>query len=306
RARIKTAIYETGYIPNAAARSLRSRSTRQLSLVVDDIGNPAYIEIMRSVQQVARQHGHRLLIQSTDGRLDEEVGILRDLAQHYADGLVLTSTRFSPKLAHQLVSPAVPVVVIGSPPDELLVDAVGADARRGARDAVQHLLQRGSSQLAMINGPAETLPAQSRRAGFLDGCGAGGTSGAADPVVVHAPDYTAEAGYHALAGLLDFSTPDGLLCANDQLAIGALEACLDRGVEVPQQLAIAGMDDTREARLCRPTLTSVDLRFADRGRIAGQMLLDRIQGRYDGPPRRVEVPTRLVPRDSTAREVARD
>ncbi len=299
RTRVQAAVREIDYTPNAAARSLRARMTGQLSLVVDDIGNPAYIEIMRSLQELARQHEHRLLVQSTDGRVDEELGILRDLGQRYVDGLVMTSTRFAPEVARQLRAPAVPVVVIGSLPDELPVDAVGADARGGARGAVEHLLEQGCSRLAMINGPAETLPARSRLRGFLDGVTAGEVR--FEPVVRHAA-FTSEAGYAAALDVLDArQRPDGLLCANDQLAVGALEACFDRGVEVPRELALVGMDNTRDATVCRPRLSSVDLRFADRGRIAGQLLLDRIQGRYSGAARRVRVQTQLVRRESSQR-----
>lgn len=299
RSRVEAAVREIDYTPNAAARSLRARSTRQISLVVDDIGNPAYVEVMRSLQEVARQHGLRLLVQSTDGRLEEELGILHDLGQRYVDGVVLTSTRFAPKLARRLREPAVPVVVIGSLPDDLPVDSVGADARGGARDAVQHLLEQGCTKLAMINGPVETLPARSRLQGFTDGLGAAGIR--TEPAVQYA-GFTSEAGYTAALKLLDArDRPDGVLCANDQLAIGALDACIDRGVQVPHELALIGMDNTREATVCRPRLSSVDLRFADRGRLAGQLLVDRIQGRYSGAARRVRVHTELVQRESSLR-----
>lgn len=299
RARIEAVIREIDYVPNASARSLRSRATRQLSLVVDDIGNPAYVEIMRALQEVARQHDHRLLVQSTDGRVEEELEILQDLGQRYVDGLVFTSTRFSPQLTRQLISPAVPVVVIGSLPDDVHVDAVGADARGGARDAARHLVDEGCSRLAMINGPAETLPAQSRRRGFLEGSAESDI--ATEPAVLHA-GFTAEAGYAAALELFEGPhRPDGLLCANDQLAVGAIEACTDRDIDVPGELAVVGMDNTRDGTVCRPTLSSVDLQFADRGRIAGQLLLDRIQERYTGSARRVRVPAALVVRGSSQR-----
>lgn len=149
----------------------------------------------------------------------------------------------------------------------------------------------------MINGPLGTLPAQSRLAGFRDGLEAGES-----PPVVHAQAFTPEAGYEAAVRLLDSgASPDGILCAADPLAIGTLNACTDRGLSVPHDVALVGMDNGRDAMLSRPRLTSVDLHFADRGRLAGQMLLDRIQGRYDGAPRRHSVPADLVVRGSSAR-----
>jgi LacI family transcriptional regulator len=299
RERVERVIREIGYTPNAAARSLRSRATRQLSLVVDDIGNPAYVEIMRAMQDVARESGFRLLVQSTDGRADDELAILQALGQRYVDGLVLTSISFTPEVVGELADTAVPVVVIGSVPEGVPVDTVSAAAAGGARAAVLHLAEQGGTRFAMVNGPAETRPAVSRLQGFRDGLVAIGA--AAEPVVLHTA-FTAEAGYEAATALLSRDErPDSILCANDQLAVGVVDACADQGIAVPGDIAVVGMDNTRDAELCRPRLSSVDLRFRDRGRIAGQMLLERIDGRYDGAVRRVQLDTDLVQRESSLR-----
>lgn len=298
RERVRKAVLETDYFPSAAARSLRGRSTGQLSLVVDDIGNPAYVETMRALQALAREHGLRLLVESTDGRLEEELRVVESLRQRYVDGLIMTSTRFQPKLVKALREPAVPVVVIGSVPDGLAVDSVGADAADGARIATDHLLDQGCERLAMVNGPEGTLPARSRSGGFRAALAA---RGAGEPVITHAAAFTREAGYEATARLLAEHDVDGLFCANDQLAVGAFHACQDAGLRVPEDVALVGMDNSRDATVCRPQLSSVDLRFADRGRLAGQMLLDRIHGRYTGAPRRQQVYTELVVRGSSSR-----
>lgn len=300
RSRVEAAIREIGYTPNAAARSLRSRSTRQLSLVVDDIGNPAYVEIMRALQGVAREHGYRLLVQSTDGRDAEEHEILQALGQRYVDGLVLTSTRFTTDVVRQLDRTPVPVVVIGTLPGDVRVDAVSSDARGGAHAAALHLVAQGGTSFAMINGPQDTRPATTRLRGFREGLTAAGIR--RHPVVRHAP-FTTGAGHRAMTDLLGrHGRPDSVLCANDLLAIGAIEACLDAGVDVPRDVAVVGMDNTRDALVCRPRLSSVDLRFLDRGRIAGQMLLERIDGRYDGAVRKVQLQTELFARGSSNRQ----
>lgn len=295
RQRVEDAIREIDYVPNAAARSLRAQSTRQLALVVDDIGNPAYVELMRSLQEVVRDAGNRLLLQSTDGRDDEEIAILDSLGQRYVDGLVMTSTRFSPGVVERLSRAPVPVVVIGSPPT-LPVDCVSTDAAAGIRAAVEHLIGRGCHRLAMINGPAQTLPAQTRLQGFLDGAADGG---AVVSMVVHS-DWGRTAGHEAAGRILDRAErPDAIVCANDQLALGVLDACRDRGVEVPTGLAVTGVDNTRDAGVCRPQLTSVDLSLAERGGIAGRLLLDRISGAVTGEPQQIAVDTTLVVRESS-------
>ncbi|UNX54834.1 substrate-binding domain-containing protein [Georgenia sp. TF02-10] len=269
-----------------------------MSLVVDDIGNPAYIEVMRALQALAREHGFRLLVESTNGRIDEELRVVESLRQRYVDGLVMTSTRFPPRLVEALRAPAVPVVVIGSVPDRFAGDSVGADAVGGARTATEHLIEEGCERLAMVNGPEGTLPARSRAGGFRAGLAARGLDA---PVIRHAAEFTREAGYETTVRLLAEHDLDGIVCANDQLAIGALHACEEAGRRVPEDIALVGMDNSRDTTVCRPQLTSLDLRFADRGRLAGQMLLDRIQGRYTGAPRRQQVYTELVVRGSSRR-----
>lgn len=298
RQRIEAAAHEIGYTPQAAARSLRGGSTRQISFVVDDIGNPAYVDAMRSLQDLAREHGLRLLVESTNGRPEEELRVLKDLGQRYVDGLVLTSTRFGSRITKELQRPAVPVVVIGSVPEEVAVDSVGADARGGARLAAEHLVEQGCVALAMVNGPEGTLPARSRAQGFRDGLSARGVP---EPPIRHAREFSREAGYESTSELLAERHVDGILCANDQLAIGAFHACMEQGLRIPEDIALVGMDNTRDTTVCRPQLSSVDLRFADRGRLAGQMLLDRVQGRYTGAPRRQSVLTDLVTRGSSLR-----
>ncbi len=297
RTRVNAAVRDTGYVRNAAARSLRGRSSHQISLVVDDIGNPAYVEAMRSLQDLAREHGLRLLVESTFGQLEEELKVMHALGERYVDGVVLASTRFAAPLIQELRSPVVPVVVIGSAPCDVQVDSVGADARGGARAATEHLRQQGCETIAMINGPIGTLPAQSRLAGFRDGL-----EPDASPPVIHADAFTPDAGYEAAVRLLESGvSPDGILCAADPLAIGALNACIDHGLSVPDDVALVGMDNGRDSMMSRPRLSSVDLHFGERGRLAGHMLLDRIHGRYDGAPRRQIVHTDLIVRGSSDR-----
>lgn len=299
RRRIGHAIRETGYTPNAAARSLRAGSTRQISLVVEDIGNPAYVEAMRSLQEIVQEHGFRLLVESTYGELEKELKAIQSLAEHRVDGLVLFSTGFAPRLIEELRAPAVPVIVVGSTPEGVEVDSLGSDAHGGARRAAQHLAERGCRRLAMVAGPHGTLPGRTRLEGFL--AGLDDDVERTEPQVVHASAFTRDAGYEAAGTLLDSDVrPDGIVCANDQLAVGTLNACLDAGLRVPEDVALVGMDNSRDATICRPQLSSVDLRFSDRGRLAGQMLLDRIQGRYEGAPRRQRVFTNLVVRGSSS------
>lgn len=296
RERVRAAVREMDYKPNAAARSLRSNATHQLSLVVDDIANPAYLDIVASLQDVAREASYRLLLQSSAGSQDEELSILEGLGQRYADGLVMTSTRFTPAVQSALENAPVPVVVIGSSLD-IPVDCVSVDASAGVRSAVHHLVDNGCRRLAMINGPSDTLPANTRLNGFLGGCADTQTIVS---VVLNADEWSREAGHTVAARILDRDErPDAIVCANDQLGLGVLDACRERDVDVPADLAVVGVDNSRDASVCRPGLTSLDLSFAERGRIAGRLLLDRIGGTLTEDAQRIQVDTHLEVRESS-------
>lgn len=298
RNKVEAAVAEMDYKPNAAARSLRAQDTRQVALVVDDIANPAYLDIVAAVQEVVREDGRRLLLLSSNGRDDEERAILDSLGQRFVDGLVMTSTRFSPSVVAALRQAPVPVVVIGSSSD-LPVDRVAVDAGAGVRTAVAHLADQGCHHLAMVNGPAHTLPAQSRLNGFLGGAADAHVSVA---VVLHGDDWDRESGRRAGLDMLDRANPpDAVLCANDQLALGVLDACYEQQVAVPDDLAVVGVDNSRDANVCRPRLTSLDLSFSERGRIAARLLLDRISGQVVGDAQDIQVETTLVTRASSQR-----
>lgn len=296
RQKVHSVVRELNYRPNAAARSLRSQATGQLALVVDDIANPAYLEIVAALQGVAQEGSYRLLLQSSGGSEAEELAILESLGQRYTDGLIMTSTRFGPDVQDALSTAPVPVVVIGSCLD-IPVDCITVDAPEGVRGVVHHLVDGGCGRLAMVNGPGGTLPARSRLNGFL--------AGAADvftPIsaVLDGRDWTREAGREAAMAMLERQDrPDGLVCANDQLALGVLDACHELDIGVPGDLAVAGVDNTRDASVCRPRLTSLDLSFAERGRIAGRLLLDRISGAVADGPQRIRVDTSLHVRESS-------
>ncbi|AXK37812.1 LacI family transcriptional regulator [Streptomyces armeniacus] len=310
--RVERAATELGYVPNAVARSLKGGRSLQLTFAMQDIGNPVYVSMVRQIQAITKAHGYRLLLHSTDAVVEDELAVVRSLADRTSDGLVLCPIRITPEHLEALRGAAQPVVVIGSLPDdaEPPVDSVRADSVTGAELAVRHLIRTGRRRIAFVNGPADTVPGRNRYRGYraaLADCGL-----ASDPALVTNTDFTIEAGTEALHRLLDEdragsgSGPgrlDAVFCANDQLALGAAHALHARGLRIPADVAVAGMDDTSLTRASWPPLTSVDLGSAERGRIAAEMLLDRIterDGTSRAPARTETVTPRLVVRASSA------
>jgi LacI family transcriptional regulator len=295
--RVTEAAAAVGYVPNAAARSLRSRRTGQIAFAMPDVANPIYTTMVGSIAQVARAHGSRLILHSTDASAGDELAFLADLKQRYVDGLVLASLEFTPAHADAVAAAAVPVALIGNPPEGTKVDTVRANSSVGAALAVKHLIERGRRRIAFVNGPERTAPGSARRRGYLSGLRSSRLARDDDLIEV-AADFTIEAGREAAARLLERARPDALFCANDLLALGALGPLREAGLDVPRDVALVGMDDTVLARVTTPTLTSVDLGGAQRARIAAELLLARI----DRPSRRVRtvaVDPRLVVRESS-------
>lgn len=297
-ARVQTAAAELGYLPDARARSLKVGRTEQLVLAVADVGNPVYVSMMRAVEAVVRSAGYRLVVSSTGSDHTEEVGVVRSLARGYADGLIISPLRVTDELVAEMVDSRSPIVVVGVLPADVQLDNVRADSPRGVRFALEHLHAAGRRRVALVNGPTDTVPGSARAQGFARNVLRLGLDD--DPLLrVAAEDFTFAAGRVAAAELLDRCRPDGVLAANDLLAIGVLHELAARGLEVPREVAVVGMDDSELAPLASPALSSVGLGSADRGRLAAELLLDRIADPHRAA-RRLRVGPRLVVRASSS------
>lgn len=296
-AAVTEAAEAVGYVPNAAARSLRSRRTGQIAFAMPDVGNPVYTAMVAAIQEVARTQGLRLMLHSTGSDVEDELAMVRDLKHRFVDGLILASLYLTDAHATELRDAAVPVVVIGRPTKDMHVDSVRAHSRKGAADAVRHLFEGGRRRIALVNGPEHTVSGSSRRLGYLDGLRSCGLS-RDDRLMGVADDFMTGPGKAATERLLGGARPDAILCANDLLAAGALAALHARGLDVPDDVALVGMDNTALCEVTWPTLTSVDLGSAERARLAAELLVERIEA-PDREPQVVGVEPSLVVRASS-------
>jgi LacI family transcriptional regulator len=295
-ARVAAAAESVGYMPNAAARSLRSRRTGQVAFAMPDVANPVYTTMVSAIQQVAQASGRRLMLHSTDGDVVDELALLADLKQRYVDGLILCSLHFTDAHAAAVADAAVPVAIIGRPTKAAGVDTVRANSRRGAAEAVRHLYAVGRRRIAFVNGPEKTAPGSARRLGYLDGLRTCGLQ-RDEALTEVAADFMLEPGRTATERLLERVRPDAIFCANDLLALGALAALRSAGLDVPEDVAVVGVDNTSLASVSWPPLTSVDIGSYERARMAAELLLLRIE-RPGRRPRTVGVEPQLVVRAS--------
>ena len=296
--RVRAAAETLNYLPNHAAKSLRRQVSETVALVIPDIGNPVYVMMAKAVQEVVKAHGYHLTLISTDSVPQEELHAVQQLARRSVDGLILCALRVTPELVGRLEAAPGPVCVIGRVSPDARVDNVRVDSRQGVALGIAHLVAQGRRTIGFINGPGDTVPASARAAGFREALHAHGLP--VDPDLMVQAEFSVAGGHEGVGQLWASRRDlDGLFCANDVMAIGAMRALKERGVQVPDDVAVVGMDDIPEGLLCTPSLTSVSLQAAVRARTAAEMLFGALAGPGPAAARRVVVEPRLVTREST-------
>jgi DNA-binding LacI/PurR family transcriptional regulator len=300
RARVRAVIAELGYRPHAVGRQLRSGRTGLLALALPEVDIPYYAELARHVVDAARERGCTVLVEQTRGSLTTERELLDARETGLVDGLLFDPVAIS---AEELHARRVdnPMVLLGEGPAPGSIDHVGIDDRAAAREATEHLIAGGRRRIAFLGrqpqGRAAT--ARLRHAGWAAALAAAGLP-APDELALPVGEFTFADGAAAVTGALaDGIAFDALLCPSDLLAIGALHALGEAGVDVPGEVAVVGFDDIAVSAYTRPGLTSVRL---DRRAIAVtalHLLLERIAGEA-GPGRTEHTPHQLVVRGSSA------
>jgi len=292
---VRQAADDLAYRPNHMARGLQSGRTGQVAMLVPDAANPVYARMMSTLQSELDAHGIRLLMQQVPA---EPVDAVAALSAGLVDGAIVVALRVTDDVLAAVRTAAVPVVVLGLV-ETAGVDSVRADSHAGMGLLVDHLVAQGARRIGLIVGPVDTTPGRTRLDGFVAACERQGI--AADLVEV-ADDFTHAAARPAARAMLERGVPDAIVAANDAMALATLRECATRGLRVPHDLLLAGLDDTEPAELSVPSLTSIDLGAHARARIAARTLLSRIDGA--APTGQQAVAPRLVVRESTTKETA--
>lgn len=295
RDRVLEAIRDLGYRPNRAARQLRTNRSRMVAVIVPDITNPYYGVLTRGLADVVGGDAYGTYVCNTDGSLERELTFVHDVLDRGVDGIVLASVNVVAEHERAPARFGTPVVCIGERLPELDVDLVTADDEVGSQTAVRHLLGRGAQRIAMIRGPIDA--GQARDRGYSQALAEAGLD--VDPELMVRGDWTRRGGRSAMQALLALQPPPGaVFCANDLTAIGAMDAAHDRGLTIPDDIAVVGFDDVDAATIVTPQLTTVRNPAYESGREAGALLLTRMLGEYTGDGRTVVVACPLVQRAS--------
>lgn len=257
RRRVMEAIAELDYKPNALARGLVQKRTGAIGVVLPDVSNPFCAEVLRGMGDVAAMHGFHLLLVNSDLSLSKEAEGLAVLQEKQVDGVVYTSGAVTPE--HRTIFRALrrPVVLAATYDPEGEFAGVLVDSRRGAAMAVQFLADLGHRRIGAIHGPLrDPIAGLPRWEGYCDGARSRGLE--LSPQLAVEGDYRLESGYWAMDRLLNQrELPTAVVAASDLMAIGAMNAIMDRGLRVPEDISVVGFDNIWMAAAVRPSLTTV-------------------------------------------------
>ncbi len=299
RAAVFAAIRETGFIPNATARSLRARSTKMVLTLLDGIGDSFFTAILNSVEEALFEAGYGMVMGDTRGDTARESHYDRLVRSGQVDGVLLFSGRL-PAERFADIDASVPLTLVCNDIPELSVPFVESANRDAARTITEYLIGVGHRRIGHISGPKRGPESDDRLAGYRDALEAAGI--AFDPCLIWEGNYRAESGAEAAARrfLPMTERPTAVFAANDESAIGFIKAVRDAGLSVPADVSVAGYDDIGYAALFDPGLTTMRQPRAELGRVAAEILVRRMTGTGGLPPRITRLPCSLVVRESVA------
>jgi len=300
-ARVQAAAERLAYVPDAVARSLTTGRTQTVAVVVADVTNPFYPEIVEVLHGELGRKGYATVLLN-DPRGDDLVRLLRGRA---VDGLIAVSATLDERLRDQLSRLGMPLVLLNRDLERLDADRVVSDNVAGGALVAEHLLGLGHRRIGLIAGPANTSTARDRERGFRDALAARGLP--LDPALRREGSFSHHSGHQGCLELLRLpEPPTAIFCASDVVAFGALDAAKRLGVAVPERLSVVGYDDVAMAGWEAFALTTIRQPLAQMAKLSVRLLLDRLQPSGGGedpaasPPRREVFPPQVVKRETTA------
>ena len=298
--RVWKIVDELGYYPNTQARALVSGRSRIFGLIVSEIVNPFFPEIVQVFETIAVQHQYEILLTSTVHDPQRMEASVRRMIERRVDGVAVMTFGMEELLLEDLKVRNVPLVIVDVGPARPRVSNIKIDYLHGIRQAVQHLAALRHERIAFITGPLNLKSAMARRDAFAGSMKEIGL--AAHPNSIIEGDHTLEGGMRATATLLKQSPrPTAIMCSNDMTAIGVMRQCHDEKISIPHDLSVVGFDDIRLAQFILPPLTTVQMSQAELARLAFYALLKEVQSEQPAPHgSEYSLKTSLVLRESTA------
>jgi LacI family transcriptional regulator, galactose operon repressor len=297
--RVVEAAAKLGYRPNPVARSLRTRRSHTVGVLIPDLNNPLFPPIVRGLEDKLAAAGYVALIGNTDADPNRERLLFEQMRARHVDGFVLATATLHDKMLAEAAEAEIPVVLMNRLSSDYSFPSVSVDNEQGARMALTHLARLGHTRIAHIAGPQEASTGVSRLRGFREGM-AQHELAVDDHLIVYATKYTVEEGARCCRELLARrGSFTAIAAANDMLAVGCYAAFEEAAVDCPDELSLIGFNDMPFIDRLRPPLTTVRFPHYQLGTEAAQLLLERIGG-GSGPVKILYLAPELIVRGSTA------
>jgi LacI family transcriptional regulator len=298
RAKVMHAVESCNYYPNANARSLASGRSNTIGLLISDISNPFFPELVKSIETVAFEKGHEVILANTDYDDERTLNNVRRFIERKVAGVALMTSELDQGLIDELARCHVPVVFLDIGSAGACMSNIVVDYEAGIGEAITHLHWLGHRHIAYIGGPARLRSAAKRLEAFRDAMAYHLPESA--PPEIYEGDFRLEGGRRAAREMLGASElATAVVIANDMMALGVIQEFHERGLSVPEDISIVGFDDIAFASLSNPSLTTVCLPRVELGRKAVEALIATVE-HPDQQGVEINIPTYLVLRDSTA------
>ncbi len=304
RERVLKVVKDLNYIPSSLPRSLKTKVSKTVGMVITDITNPFYGAVVRGAEDVLARDGYTVLVGNSDGVPQKEENYYRTFVAKCVDGFVLITcpAAYPPAYFARHNVEERPVVLINRDYPGLRADAVLSDSEEGSCRAVSHLLESGYRRVAIIAGPTHHVSSQQRFLGYKRALLEHGIPFDTELVKEGPFDtrFDTVAGYdHATALLKLPQRPDGLFVCNAAMSMGALRAIFDQGLRCPQDVGLVSFDDLEWFNFIHPRVSAVAQPAYDLGAAAAEILIKRVSGELTAPPRRTVLPAQLIVRESS-------
>ena len=300
RQRVEEVVDRLGYRPSNLARGLATQKTGTVGLVVPDNANPYFSEVARGVEHLAYTSGYTVFLCNTEENITREFDVLRLLDEHHVDGIILCSSRLEDADLYEAIARQPATVLVNRLLQNSHAANIMIDAQLGGQLIATHLIENGHKKIGIIAGPRTSLSGRDRLSSYLQTIRNSGIVQPEERIIFCSP--TTQGGTTAAKQLLQ-KCPDltALICFNDLVAVGALQACKQLGLTVPDDVAVTGFDDIPMSAFVTPALTTCHVHRHDLGRGAMQLLLNMMAGELDEA--NIVLKPQLVVRDSSSRQI---
>lgn len=297
--KIQEVMDRLNFIPNEIARGLAKKKTNTIALIIPDITNPFFPELVVAIEEMTKQKGYSLILVNSPEKDLQDEGFWRNFQNRYIDGLILASFEFNEVILKEIEGLQIPYVRIDRAADEVSTNSIGVDHYRGAQLVVDHLVEIGCKKIAHISGPMSFLPAIHRGKGFMDSVKKYFPD---EEVLIVEGDFTLESGKRLTESLMkEHPSIDGIFLANDLMAIGALKSLKLMKWNVPKDIAIIGYDGIKLTEMVDPEISTIEQPIYNIGVAATNALIHLIETgkQNDVDLSHLDLDVRLIKREST-------